>query len=67
MSQKRLLCLRSAGRKESKTKESTKRKNNRDTDGKAHIKKMKINDDSSSAPAASEVDNLQLCMRTEEV
>ncbi|CAJ2669787.1 DNA repair protein UVH3 isoform X4 [Trifolium pratense] len=50
-----------AGRKKSKTKESTKRKNDRDTVAKKHTKKKKINDASSSAPAASEVENLQPC------
>jgi DNA excision repair protein ERCC-5 len=54
-----------AGRKKSKAKESTKRKNDRDTVAK-HTKKKKINDVSSSTPAASEVENLQPCMQTEE-
>ncbi|GAU13075.1 hypothetical protein TSUD_173750, partial [Trifolium subterraneum] len=55
-----------AGRKKSKAKESTKRKNDGDTVAKQHTKKKKINDVSSSAPAASEVENLQPCMQTEE-
>jgi DNA excision repair protein ERCC-5 len=55
-----------AGRKKSKAKESTKRKNDRDTVAKQHTKKKKINDVSSSTPAASEVENLQPCMQTEE-
>jgi len=54
-----------AARKKSKTKESTKRKNDGNTVAKEHTKKKKINDVSSSAPAASEIENLQPCMQTE--
>lgn len=53
-----------AARKKSKAKESTKRKNDGNTVAKQHTKKKKIND-VSSAPAASEIENLQPCMQTE--
>ncbi|XP_027349553.1 DNA repair protein UVH3 [Abrus precatorius] len=52
--------------RESKIKQSRKRKDDGDTVAKVQSKKKKIIDDPSSAPGTSEVENLQPCMQTKE-
>ncbi|RDX72864.1 DNA repair protein UVH3, partial [Mucuna pruriens] len=54
------------GRRKSKIKQSRKRKNCGDTVAKVQSKKKKVNDDSSSAPGTSEMENVQPSMQTEE-
>ncbi|KAK7339428.1 hypothetical protein VNO77_20093 [Canavalia gladiata] len=54
------------GRSKSKVKQSRKRKNEEDTVAKVQSKKKKINDNPTSAPGTSEVENLQPCIQTEE-
>ncbi|TKY63259.1 DNA repair protein UVH3 [Spatholobus suberectus] len=54
------------GRRKSKIKQSRKRKNDGDAVAKVQSKKKKVNDDPSSAPGTSEMENLQSSMQTEE-
>ncbi|XP_020204760.1 DNA repair protein UVH3 isoform X2 [Cajanus cajan] len=54
------------GRSKSKIKPSRKRKNDGNTVAKVKSKKMKVNDDPSSTPGKSEMENLQPSMETEE-